>query len=123
MNGTVGTTPYISVSNFYVQDYVNAVNDMVNSRTTAAANMNKVPFYYGPTGAFLSGQAFTLDLNTFVQSPHSGNGILTEVFGTTSSNETWSPPAVPPPASASAASASACPTAPPTANRPSCSPR
>ena len=88
VNGTAGTTPYISVNNFYVQDYANAVNDVVNSRTTAAANMNKVPFYYGPTGGFLSGQAFTLDLNTFVQSPHSGNGILTEIFGTTSSNET-----------------------------------
>ncbi|MGA3053388.1 MAG: right-handed parallel beta-helix repeat-containing protein [Candidatus Korobacteraceae bacterium] len=88
VNGTVGTTPYISVNNFYVQNYVNAVNDVVNSRTTAAANMNKVPFYYGPTGGFLSGQAFTLDLNTFVQSPHSGNGILTEILGTTSSNET-----------------------------------
>jgi hypothetical protein len=88
VNGTTGTTPYISVNNFYVQDYANAVNDVVNSRTTAAANMNKVPFYYGPTGGFLSGQAFTLDLNTFIQSPHSGNGILTEIFGTTSSNET-----------------------------------
>ncbi len=88
VNGTLGTTPYISVSNFYVQDYANAVNDVVNSRTTAATNMNKVPFYYGPTGAFYSGQAFTLDLNTFVQSPHSGNYTLTEVFGTTSSNET-----------------------------------
>ncbi len=88
VNGTVGTTPYISVTNFYVQDYVNAVNDVVNGRSTAAVNMNKVPFYYGPTGGFLSGQAFTLDLNTFIQSPHSGNGILTEVFGTTSSNET-----------------------------------
>ena len=88
VNGTTGTTPYISVNNFYVQDYVNAVNDVVNGRTTAAANMNKVPFYYGPTGGFLSGQAFTLDLNTFIQSPHSGNGILTEIFGTTSSNET-----------------------------------
>ena len=88
VNGTAGTTPYISVNNFYVQNYVNAVNDVVNSRTTAATNMNKVPFYYGPTGGFLSGQAFTLDLNTFIQSPHSGNGILTEVFGTTSSNET-----------------------------------
>jgi len=88
VNGTAGTTPYISVSNFYTQNYVNAVNDTVNNRTTAAANMNKVPFYYGPTGAFYSGQAFTLDLNTFVQSPHSGNGILTETFGTTSSNET-----------------------------------
>ena len=88
VNGTAGTTPYISVNNFYVQNYVNAVNDVVNSRTTAAANMNKVPFYYGPTGGFLSGQAFTLDLNTFIQSPHSGNGILTETFGTTSSNET-----------------------------------
>jgi hypothetical protein len=88
VNGTAGTTPFISVHNFYVQNYVNAVNDVVNGRTTAAGNMNKVPFYYGPTGGFLSGQAFTLDLNTFVQSPHSGNGILTEVFGTTSSNET-----------------------------------
>ncbi|MGC2110998.1 MAG: hypothetical protein WA655_15870, partial [Candidatus Korobacteraceae bacterium] len=88
VNGTAGTTPYISVSNFYVQNYVNAINDTVNNRTTAAANMNKVPFYYGPTGAFLSGQAYTLDLNTFVQSPHSGNNILTEIFGTTSSNET-----------------------------------
>jgi hypothetical protein len=88
VNGTGGTTPFISVSNFYVQNYVNAVNDTVNNRTTAAANMNKVPFYYGPTGAFFSGQAYTLDLNTFVQSPHSGNGILTEIFGTTSSNET-----------------------------------
>src|SRR5664280_658461 len=88
VNGTTGATPYISVTNFYVQDYVNAVNDVVNSRSTAAANMNKVPFYYGPTGGFLSGQAFTLDLNTFIQSPHSGNGILTEIFGTTSSNET-----------------------------------
>ena len=88
VNGTLGTTPYISVSNFYVQDYANAVNDVVNSRTTAATNMNKVPFYYGPTGAFYSGQAFTLDLNTFVQSPHSGNYTLTEIFGTTSSNET-----------------------------------
>jgi hypothetical protein len=88
VNGTVGTTPYISVSNFYVQNYVNAVNDVVNGRTTAAANMNKVPFYYGPNGAFYSGQAFTLDLNTFVQSPHSGNGVLTEILGTTSSNET-----------------------------------
>jgi hypothetical protein len=88
VNGTVGTTPYIDVNNFYVQNYVNAVNDVVNGRTTAATNMNKVPFYYGPTGGFLSGQAFTLDLNTFIQSPHSGNGILTEVFGTTSSNET-----------------------------------
>ena len=88
VNGTAGTTPYISVTNFYVQDYLNAVNDVVNGRTTAAANMNKVPFYYGPTGGFLSGQAFTLDLNTFIQSPHSGNGVLTEVFGTTSSNET-----------------------------------
>ena len=88
INGTAGTTPYISVSNFYVQDYANAVNDTVNGRTTAAANMSKVPFYYGPTGAFLSGQAYTLDLNTFVQSPHSGNNILTEIFGTSSSNET-----------------------------------
>jgi len=88
VNGTMGTTPYISVSNFYVQNYVNAVNDTVNNRTTAAVNMNKVPFYFGPTGAFFSGQAFTLDLNTFVQSPHSGNYVLTEVFGTTSSNET-----------------------------------
>ncbi len=88
VNGAAGATPFISVSNFYVQDYVNAVNDTVNGRTTAATNMNKVPFYYGPTGAFYSGQAFTLDLNTFVQSPHSGNGTLTEVFGTTSSNET-----------------------------------
>lgn len=88
VNGTVGTAPYISVSNFYVQDYVNAVNDTVNGRTTQATNMNKVPFYYGPTGAFYSGQAFTLDLNTFVQSPHSGNGVLSEIFGTTSSNET-----------------------------------
>ncbi len=88
VNGTAGTAPFVSVSNFYTQDYVNAVNDTVNNRTTAAANMNKVPFYYGPTGAFYSGQAYTLDLNTFVQSPHSGNNILTEVFGTTSSNET-----------------------------------
>ncbi|MGB8889134.1 MAG: right-handed parallel beta-helix repeat-containing protein [Candidatus Korobacteraceae bacterium] len=88
VNGTAGATPYISVSNFYVQNYVNAVNDTVNNRTTAAANMNKVPFYYGPTGEFFSGQAYTLDLNTFAQSPHSGNGILTEIFGTTSSNET-----------------------------------
>ena len=71
-----------------MQDYANAVNDTVNGRTTAAANMSKVPFYYGPTGAFLSGQAYTLDLNTFVQSPHSGNNILTEIFGTSSSNET-----------------------------------
>ena len=88
VNGTAGTAPFVSVSNFYVQNYVNAINDTVNRRTTAAANMNKVPFYYGPTGAFFSGQAYTLDLNTFVQSPHSGNGILTEIFGTTSSNET-----------------------------------
>ncbi len=88
VNGTAGTTPFISVNNFYLQNYVNAVNDTVNNRTTAAANMNKVPFYYGPTGAFFSGQAYTLDLNTFAQSPHSGNGILTEIFGTTSSNET-----------------------------------
>src|ERR1022692_5113080 len=42
VNGTTGTTPYISVNNFYVQDYVNAVNDVVNGRTTAAANMKKL---------------------------------------------------------------------------------
>ncbi len=88
VNGAFGTAPFVSVNNFYVQDYVNAVNDTVNGRTSAASNMNKVPFYYGPTGAFFSGQAYTLDLNTFVQSPHSGNDVLTEIFGTTSSNET-----------------------------------
>ncbi len=88
VNGTVGTTPFINFSNFYTQNYVNAVNDTVNGRTVPAASMSKVPFYYGPTGGFLSGQAFTLDQNTFIQGAHAGNGLLTEIFGNTSSNET-----------------------------------
>lgn len=88
VNGATGTTPFINFSNFYTQNYTNAVNDTVNGRTVPAASMSKVPFYYGPTGGFLSGQAYTLDLNTFVQGAHSGNGLLTEIFGNTSSNET-----------------------------------
>ena len=123
VNGTAGTTPFISVSNFYVQNYVNAVNDTVNSRTTAAANMNKVPFYYGPTGAFFSGQAYTLDLNTFAQSPHSGNGILPKSSGPPAPMRPWWRPVAPPPASAPAALVFACPTALLTGSRLSSSPR
>ncbi len=88
VNGSAGSTPFINFSNFYTQNYVNAVNDTVNGRTVPAASMSKVPFYYGPTGGFLSGQAYTLDLNTFIQGAHSGNGLLTEIFGNSSSNET-----------------------------------
>jgi hypothetical protein len=88
INGAVGTFPFVSIHNFYVQNYVNALNDTVNNFIYPASAANKIPFWYGGNGAFYGGQAFTLGLNTFVQAPHSGNNILTEIFGNTSSNET-----------------------------------
>ena len=79
INGKSGSAPFVTVSNFYVDaNFVNAVNDTVNSRTFAAANMNKVPFSYLPTGSYQSGQAFTFAPGTFIQG---GSSALTEIFG------------------------------------------
>ena len=79
INGKAGAAPFVTVSNFYVDpNFVNAVNDTVNSRTFAAANMNKVPFSYLPTGSYQSGQAFTFAPGTFIQA---GSTALTEIFG------------------------------------------
>jgi hypothetical protein len=79
INGKAGVAPFVTVSNFYVDaNFVNAVNDTVNSRTFGAANMNKVPFSYLPTGSYQSGQAFTFAPGTFIQG---GNSALTEIFG------------------------------------------
>ncbi|HVP55409.1 MAG TPA: hypothetical protein VMU45_10475 [Candidatus Eisenbacteria bacterium] len=79
INGKTGAAPFVTVSNFYVDaNFVNAVNDTVNSRTFAAANMNKVPFSYLPTGSYQSGQAFTFAPGTFIQG---GTSALTEIFG------------------------------------------
>ena len=79
INGKSGSAPFVTVSNFYVDpNFVNAVNDTVNSRTFAAVNMNKVPFSYLPTGSYQSGQAFTFAPGTFIQG---GNSALTEIFG------------------------------------------
>jgi len=95
----------------------NAVNDTVNNRTTAAANMNKVPFYYGPPAPSFPDRPSP---STSYPSPIAprGNGILTEIFGTTAPTKPARASGDPPPASAPVASASACPTAPLTANRP-----
>ena len=79
INGKTGAAPFVTVNNFYVDaNFVNAVNDTVNSRTFAAANMNKVPFSYLPTGSYQSGQAFTFAPGTFIQG---GSSALTEIFG------------------------------------------
>ena len=79
INGKSGSSPFVLVSNFYVDaNFVNAVNDTVNSRTFAASNMNKVPFSYLPTGSYQSGQAFTFAPGTFIQG---GTSALTEIFG------------------------------------------
>src|SRR5271166_2830732 len=79
INGKTGAAPFVTVTNFYVDaNFVNAVNDTVNSRTFAAANMNKVPFSYLPTGSYQSGQAFTFAPGTFIQG---GSSALTEIFG------------------------------------------
>jgi hypothetical protein len=79
INGKSGAAPFVTVNNFYVDaNFVNAVNDTVNSRTFAASNMNKVPFSYLPTGAYQSGQAFTFAPGTFIQG---GSSALTEIFG------------------------------------------
>src|SRR5271166_2757177 len=79
INGRTGAAPFVTVTNFYVDaNFVNAVNDTVNSRTFAAANMNKVPFSYLPTGSYQSGQAFTFAPGTFIQG---GSSALTEIFG------------------------------------------
>jgi hypothetical protein len=80
INGKAGAAPFVSVSNFYLDSkyFANAVNDTVNSKTVGAANMNKVPFSYLPTGAYQSGQAFTFAPGTFIQG---GSSILTEIFG------------------------------------------
>ena len=79
INGKAGVAPFVTVNNFYVDaNFVNAVNDTVNSRTFAAANMNKVPFSYLPTGSYQSGQAFTFAPGTFIQG---GSTALTEIFG------------------------------------------
>src|SRR5271157_5924629 len=79
INGKSGSAPFVQVNNFYVDaNFVNAVNDTVNSRTFAASNMNKVPFSYLPTGSYQSGQAFTFAPGTFIQG---GSSALTEIFG------------------------------------------
>ena len=79
INGKAGVAPFVTVNNFYVDaNFVNAVNDTINSRTFAAANMNKVPFSYLPTGSYQSGQAFTFAPGTFIQG---GSSALTEIFG------------------------------------------
>jgi len=79
INGKTGSAPFVTVNNFYVDaNFVNAVNDTVNSRTFAASNMNKVPFSYLPTGSYQSGQAFTFAPGTFIQG---GTSALTEIFG------------------------------------------
>jgi hypothetical protein len=79
INGKAGAAPFVTVNNFYVDaNFVNAVNDTVNNRTFAAANMNKIPFSYLPTGSYQSGQAFTFAPGTFIQG---GSSALTEIFG------------------------------------------
>ncbi len=79
IHGKTGAAPFVTVNNFYVDaNFVNAVNDTVNSRTFAASNMNKVPFSYLPTGSYQSGQAFTFAPGTFIQG---GISALTEIFG------------------------------------------
>ena len=79
INGKSGAAPFVQVNNFYVDaNFVNAVNDTVNSRTFAASNMNRVPFSYLPTGSYQSGQAFTFAPGTFIQG---GGSALTEIFG------------------------------------------
>jgi hypothetical protein len=86
VNGKVGAAPFVQVSNFYVvPNFTNAVNDTVNSRTFTAANMNKVPFSYLPTGAYLSGQAFTFAPGTYIQG---GTSALTEIFGSNTDSST-----------------------------------
>ncbi len=86
INGKAGAAPFIQVSNFYVDpNFVNGVNDTVNGRAFAAANMNKVPFSYLPTGAYLSGQAFTFAPGTYIQA---GLSALTEVFGSDTDGST-----------------------------------
>ena len=86
VNGRTGAAPFVQVSNFYVDaNYTNAVNDTVNSRTFLSGNMNKVPFSYLPTGAYLSGQAFTFAPGTYIQA---GTTALTEVFGSNTDSST-----------------------------------
>ena len=86
INGKVGAAPFIQVSNFYVDpNFTNGVNDTVNGRTFLAANMNKVPFSYLPTGAYLSGQAFTFAPGTYIQG---GTSALTEIFGSNTDSST-----------------------------------
>lgn len=86
VNGKAGAAPFVQVSNFYVDtNFANAVNDTVNGRTFLAANMNKVPFSYLPTGAYMSGQAFTFAPGTYIQG---GQSALTEIFGSNTDSST-----------------------------------
>jgi hypothetical protein len=86
INGKLGAGPFVQVSNFYVDgNFTNGVNDTVNGRVYLAANMSKVPFSYLPTGAYMSGQAFTFAPNTFIQG---GSSALTEIFGSNTDSST-----------------------------------
>jgi len=86
INGKLGAAPFVQVSNFYVDpSFTNALNDTVNSRTVASGNMNKVPFSYLPTGAYMTGQAFTFSPGTFIQG---GISALTEIFGSSTDSST-----------------------------------
>jgi hypothetical protein len=73
--------------NFYLNGYVNILNDTVRGQVLAnAATATKQPVFYLSNGVVYGNQAFTLQGNTFVQGNPSG--IPTEIFGMTSSSAT-----------------------------------
>jgi hypothetical protein len=85
-NAGPGTIQY-EQENFYLNGYVNILNDMVRGQTIAnSAAALKQPVFYLSNGVVFGNQAFTLQSNTFVQG--NPNGTPTEVFGVTSSSGT-----------------------------------
>ncbi len=73
--------------NFYLNGYVNILNDTVRGQVLAnAATAAKQPVFYLSNGVVYGNQAFTLQPNTFVQGNPSDTP--TEIFGMTSSAAT-----------------------------------
>jgi hypothetical protein len=75
------------LENFYLNGYVNILNDTVRSQTIAnAASATKQPVYYLSNGMVFGNQAFTFQPNTFMQG--NPNGTPTEMMGAGSDSST-----------------------------------
>ena len=85
-NAGPGTIQY-EQENFYLNGYVNVLNDTVRGQAIAnVASTTKQPVFYLSDGVIFGNQAFTFQANTFMQGNPSGTP--TEIMGVTSSSAT-----------------------------------